>query len=291
MIELFFQIDFPALLTVLLSAVSCSILGSLLLLRKESMMVDSLSHAVLPGLAGAYLFFGSIAPFYMILGAFISCLACVFLIAMTRRYAHIEGGAAMGVVFTSLFALGLFLLEYEGANVAHLDAQHALYGALELTYWPSLRWQDLPADIPALLFVGAIVITVVVMFFKNIQLFLFDPQFAHIVGFKAAWFEWPFFILVTTLIVLSFQAVGSILVIAMFVCPPATARLFCNHLKALMIWAVLIGVFTAFIGYILASWVPEWLGFSYSLSASGMIALFSGIVLFFGILLQSYRGR
>ncbi len=289
MLETFIQIDFPALLTVILCAASCSLLGTLLLLRRESMLSDSLSHAVLPGLAGTYLITGTLAPIYMVFGALVSCLACVGLIVAARRYARIESGAAMGIVFTSLFALGLYLLEHEVGSKVHLDAHHALYGALELIYWPSMRWEDLPADIPALLLVGLVVIGFVGVFFKEIRLFLFDPAFARLMGFRSYWFEWPFFVLVATLIVLAFNAVGSILVIAMFVCPPATARLFCDDLKSQLIWSVVIGVCGAIAGYVLASWAPLWLGFVHSLSAGGMIAVCSGLVLFGSLVFVRWR--
>lgn len=288
-IEDFLQIDFPALLTITLCATSCALLGSLLLLRRESMLSDSLSHAVLPGLAGAFLLSGSIAPLYMIAGALVSCLACVALILIVTRTAQIESGAAMGVVFTSLFALGLFLLEHEIGAQIHLDAHHALYGALEMNYWPSLSLKDLPADIPALFIATALIIGLLMLFYIPIRTILFDTKFAQINDLKARFFEWPFFFLVAVLIVLSFNAVGAILVIALFVCPPATARLFCNTLKSQLTYSAIIGISTAITGYSLASWVPLWLGFQHSLNAGGMIASLSGFVLILSILHKKYR--
>ena len=287
-LEDFLQIDFPALLTIIFCAISCALLGSLLLLRRESMLSDSLSHAVLPGLTGAFLLSGSIAPIYMIGGALVSCLACVTFIIIITRSANIESSAAMGVVFTSLFALGLFLLEHKIGAQIHLDAHHALYGALEMSYWPNLTLKDLPADIPVLFIATSLIIALLILFYTQIRTILFDTKFAQINGLKEHLFEWPFFFLVATLIVLSFNAVGAILVIALFVCPPATARLFCNNFESQLMYSAIIGISTAITGYSLASWAPLWLGFQHSLNAGGMIATISGLVLFISILYKKY---
>jgi len=287
--ELFFSIDLPALLTIVLSVICCSLLGTFLLLRKESMMSDSLSHAVLPGIAGGFLISGAITPLYMVGGAFVACLACILLIALVRRYARLDNASAMGLVFTSLFALGLFLLEHEIGSKVHLDAHHALYGALELIYWPSLKLQDIPQEIPSLLLMAGLITIYILMNFRGLRMVLFDPEYAKLSGFKAFWVEWPLFFLIAGTIVLSFNAVGSILVIALFVCPPAVARLFCDDLRMQLIVSVLVGIGSVVLGYTLASWVPEWLGFRHSLSAGGMIAWSCALVLIAAVFWQRLR--
>lgn len=278
MLEAFLHIDLPALLVSILAAVICSLLGSFLVLRKQAMMGDTLSHVILPGLAVAFLITGTIHTFGMMIGALGACLIAVLAIRLIQKLGRIESGASMGIIFTSMFALGLVLLESQVGSRVHLDAHHALYGALELTYWQApLSWETLPLQIKTLLGVLALTLFVITMIFKELQLASFDPTFANTQGFKSNYISITLMVLVALATVACFDAVGSILVIALFICPAATARMISDNLKNQLYLSALFGALSAVTGYILAVFLPIALGYEHSLNAGGMIALSSGL--------------
>ncbi|HBR68497.1 MAG TPA: zinc ABC transporter permease [Rhodospirillaceae bacterium] len=276
-LEEFLQIDLPAILVAVLASAICAILGSFLLLRRQALMGDTLSHVVLPGIAVGFLLFGGINPLYMMGGALAACLVSVLLINFIKTYGKIEPGAAMGIVFTAMFALGIVLLETKIGSKVHLDAQHALYGALELTYWPDPgNFSTIPHQIVMLAALLVLVIVAVAAFFKEFKITSFDPVMAATMGYKVSRYDSLLMVLVALAAVAAFEAAGSIIVIAMFICPAATARMFCDDLAAQLKLAAIIGSICGFLGYALAAIVPLWIGFEHSLSASGVIAVTAG---------------
>lgn len=276
--EEFLQIDLPAILVAVLAGTSCALLGSFLVLRKQALMGDALSHVVLPGIAVGFLLSGDIHPLYMMGGALAACLISVALINFIRHWGKVEPGAAMGLVFTAMFALGIVLLETKIGSRVHLDAQHALYGALELTYWPEPgNLATLPHQITTLFVLTIFIVLFITLFIKELRITSFDPVLATSMGFKSSWLGAALMTLVALTAVASFEAAGSILVIAMFICPAATARMLCDRLSSQLYTAALFGALSGLLGYILAALAPLWLGFEHSLSAAGMIAVTAGI--------------
>ncbi len=280
MTSTFLSIDAPALITAILTAVLCAVCGTFLVARKEAMMTDTLSHSVLTGLVGAYLIFGTLHPAAMFLGALATCLSAGAMVFALQRYAGLSPAAAMGTVFTSLFALGLVLLEKFVGGDVHLDAHHALYGALELLYWaPPHDITALPRAIKTLLVVGGITALTMPLLFSPLKASSFDAVFARSVGFRPALAYAALLLLTILTAVAAFDAVGVVLVIALFVCPPAAARLYTNDLKTMMGVAIIIGICAAIAGYSIAAFVPPLLGFDHALSAGGMIAAVCGVIL------------
>ncbi len=275
--EEFLHIDLPALLVSTLAATICGILGSFLVLRKQAMMGDTLSHVVLPGIAVAFLITGTISAGPMALGALGACLIAVLAIRILQTFGHVESGAAMGVVFTVMFALGLVLLELKVGSRVHLDAHHALYGALELTYWPApIGWETLPIQVKTLLAVLLAVLLIITILFKELKLTSFDPLFSNTQGINSAYLSVLLMALVALATVACFEAVGSILVIALFICPAAAARMISDDLKQQLYLSALFGALSAITGYILAVYLPIMIGYEHSLNAGGMIALSAG---------------
>lgn len=277
MSDTFFQIDLPALLIAILASVLCALLGSFLILRKQAMMGDTLSHVVLPGLALAFIITGSINIYAMTIGALGACLFAVFAIKAIQTMGRIESGASMGIIFTAMFALGIVLLETQVGSRVHLDAHHALYGALELSYWnKNLSWEAIPQQIKML---GTCLILTLFIFsalFKELKLASFDPTFAKTQGLRVNLISVLLMTLVAIATVACFDAVGSILVIALFICPPATARMLTDDLKAQLQMSAMIGALSAITGYCLAIILPPLFGNPHALSAAGMIALSAG---------------
>ncbi len=287
----FWQIDFAPLLVSVLAALSCALLGSYLVLRRQALMGDALSHAVLPGLAAGFIIAGSVAAFPMMAGAFGACLLAVGMIGALKKYARLEPGLAMGIVFTTLFALGVVLLEQKVGRGVHLDAKHALYGALEFVYWPEIsqardlltpeNWAALPRQIAVLLGFNAVLITIITLFFKELTLLSFDPLMARSSGLPADLMNTGFMALVAIAAVAAFEAVGSILVIALLICPAATARMLCDDMRSQLLLSAGFAVLSALCGYALASLLPHALGFDNAWSAAAMITVVAG---FFQIL-------
>ena len=142
--HLFLSIDLPAMLAATLAAVACALLGNFLVLRRQSLMGDAISHAVLPGIVAGFLIAGTRSTLPVFLGAGASALITVMMIGALRRVARVEAGAAMGVSFSILFALGVLLIEQAAARHVDLDADCVLYGQLEYISWtPPESWSGL----------------------------------------------------------------------------------------------------------------------------------------------------
>ncbi|MEM7790145.1 MAG: metal ABC transporter permease [Verrucomicrobiota bacterium] len=266
-----------------LAAVSCALLGNFLVLRKMSMMGDAISHAVLPGLAIAFLFTGARASLTMFIGAaLVGVLTAVFT-QWVSRFGKVDEGASMGIVFTTLFALGLLLI-VQAADHVDLDPNCVLYGAIELTpldvVW-SVEIFGLSLDVPrAALVLGAVALTnvfFIVLFFKELRLSSFDAELATTIGFDANLMHYLLMSLVALTTVAAFEAVGSIIVIAMLIVPAAAAHLLSDRLGTMIAISVILAALSAVLGHLGALLVPGWLGFE-STSTSGMMAVAAGLV-------------
>lgn len=287
MIE-FLQLDFPSILLGTLAALSCGLLGNFLVLRKQALMGDTISHVVLPGIVVGFLVTGSAATWPMMLGALVAALLAVGLIEIIRRAGRIETGAAMGVVFTTMFAAGVVLLEQSGARGVHLDVEHALYGNLESAIWLdafvfSDLWNPsalagLPDAVWRILGVTVLVIVFILVFYKELAITSFDASHADSLGISSWGMGFGLVFMTALAAVAAFAAVGSILVIAMFICPAATARMLTDRLPTQLWLSALVAIFSGIAGYILAAFGPIWLGGDDSVSAAGMIALVAGLL-------------
>lgn len=282
------SVDVPAVLAATLSACACAMLGTFLLLRRMSMLGDAISHAVLPGIVASFLLLGTRSSPAMLAGAAAAGVLTAVVIELVRRLGRVEAGAAMGVVFSAMFALGVLLIQQAARNV-DLDADCVLFGALEGVQWPAARswsalgdahtWMALPRQVTTLAAILLVSVAVVTVFFKHLRLACFDPAMADALGFRSGITLTGLTVLVAAATVASFEAVGSILVVAMLVCPPAAARHLTDRLRAQVWLSVVIGALCAISGYVLAVWVPALWGSSDSLQAAGMIAVMGGVAL------------
>ena len=271
----------------ILAAMVCALLGNFLVLRRQSLIGDAVSHVVLPGIVVGFLFAGTTDTLPMMVGATFAAIFAVVLIELIRRIGNIESGAAMGVIFTTMFALGIVLLEQSGAGNVHLDVQHALYGNLESAIWLGLNswsdffvldsWSNSPPSLIRLMFVLVLIGGFVILLFKELKLTSFDPALADSLGFSSKGIGFALIVLTAIAAVAAFDAVGSILVIAMFICPPATARLLTDKLSTQVWLSLIVAILSGIFGYIFAAFGPIWLGFENSVSAAGMIALMTGV--------------
>jgi manganese/zinc/iron transport system permease protein len=299
--EEFVVLSLTPLLIGVLSAVACALPGNFLLLRRQALIGDAISHVVLPGIVVAFLLTGVVAAWPMMLGAAGAAVVAVVMIEAIRRLGNIEPGAAMGVVFTTMFAGGVLLLEQTDTSSVHLDVEHALYGNLESLIWlEAAGWSSLldsealrylPVELPriALTVVGVCLFTA--LFWRPLKISTFDEGFARTMGIPVTALGLALVIVAAIAAVAAFDAVGSIIVIAMFICPPAAARMMTNRLEAQVAWSVVFAVMSAVLGYVLAGYGPLWLGRSDAVSAAGMIATVSGVILAIAAIFGPCRTR
>ena len=282
----FVQVDLPALLAATLAAVVCAMLGNFLVLRRQSLLGDAISHAVLPGIVLGFIVAGSRAAAPMLAGALLAAGAAALLIEGVRRIGRVESGASMGVVFTIMFAAGVLLLEQGAAHSVDLDADCVLYGQLEDILWfAASGWSSLfdpsalaalPREVLTLAGVTAVSGLLIALFWKELKLTTFDPALASTLGIPAGVFHYGLVLLTALAAIASFEAVGSILVIAMLICPAAAARLVTDRYGAQLGLSILFGAVSAIVGYFAAGFLPGWLGAPWALNAAGMIATVSG---------------
>lgn len=317
-------LDLFPLLAATLAAVSCGLLGNFLLLRKQSMMGDAISHSVLPGLVIAFLIASTRSPLVMLTGATIAGVLTVVLIEFVKRFGRVEPGAAMGVVFSILFALGVLLIEQAAVRHVDLDADCVLHGQLETLVWyaPPESWEEarqlrtwtgymiepavldpatgevvrpavehhgVPRQVTTLAMMLVLAVGFVALLFKELRLAAFDPALATTLGFNSTVLHYLLMIFVAAATVASFEAVGSILVIAMLICPAATARLLTDRLRPQIIVSVIVAFVTAVGGYFSATIIPALFELD-ALNAAGMMTVLAGVILTATILLSPSHG-
>ena len=273
-----------------LSAASCALPGTYLVLRRMSMMGDAISHAVLPGLAVAFLLSGSRDSLVMLAGAGVVGVLTALFTQWIHSSGRVEQGASMGVVFTVLFAVGLVLIR-EFADRVDLDPDCVLCGAIELVPLDTVRLFGL--DVPrAAVTIGAALglnVVFIVLFYKELKISAFDPALATTLGINATLMHYMLMILVAITTVAAFESVGSILVIAMLIVPPAAAHLLTDRLSVMLVLSVVLSAAAAAGGHVAAIATPSWFGFpGMSTSTAGMMAVVAGLI-FAGALVAGPR--
>lgn len=297
----FVQFSLTPILIGVFASIACALPGNFLILRRQALIGDAISHVVLPGIVVAFLITGAVASIPMMLGAAGAAIVAVILIEAIKRLGNIEPGAAMGVVFTSLFAAGVLLLEQSDTSSVHLDVEHALMGNLESLIWFRAEgWHSLldpaalaslPHELPRIAVVCALVVVLTLIFWRWLKIATFDEGFAQALGIPTAALGFGLVVTAAIAAVAAFDAVGSIIVIAMFICPPAAARLMTNNLGRQMWWSVAFATLSAILGYVFAGYGPLWFGAQNAVSAAGMIAAVSGVILGLACLYGPHRSR
>lgn len=293
------ELDGWIVLAGILCAVASALVGNFLVLRRLSMLGDAVSHAILPGLAVAFFISNSRSSLPMFLGAVIVGVLTALFTEWIRGIGKVDEGAAMGVVFTSLFAIGLIMI-VQAADRVDLDAGCVLYGAIELTPWDRIDLLGFAIPRAVVLLAGVTLMNVifVVVFFKELKLSSFDPALATSMGFSSAVMHYALMVLVAVTAVASFESVGNILVVAMLIVPPATAYLLTDRLSLMIVLSSIIAAIGASSGHVAAVIVPKWFGYQ-STTTAGMMAVMVGVLflaaLLFaprqGILVKSWRNR
>lgn len=277
------KISFAIVATAILVNVSCALLGCFLLLRRMSLLGDAISHAILPGLALGFMLTQSRAIWPMLAGAMFVGVLTALLTQVLTRWARVPEDAAMGVVFTSLFAIGVIMI-HRVARQVDLDASCVLYGMLETAAMDTttVAGVTLPRTVLTMGIVCALVILFVVLLWKELKIVSFDPDLATTQGINANVIHYLLMSMVAAVTVAAFEAVGSILVVAMLIAPAAAASMLTDRMSIMLLIAALCGIASAVIGREIA----------YPLGASvpGMMSVVAGAIFTLAVIFGPSHG-
>jgi manganese/zinc/iron transport system permease protein len=241
-----------------LLGVPCALLGNCLILRRMALTGDAISHSVLPGLVLAYLVFRNLGTGAMLAGAMLAGLVTTLLIEFITSGSRLKSDAATGITYTTLFALGIFLVNRYAGRI-HLDADCVLFGELE--YIPLAEPSRLiagawgPVPVPLLIgtAIAAAVLIYITAFYKELKLTAFDPGLARSLGIRTRLTHYSLMAMLSVVVVSSLESVG-LLVVALLVLPGSTAQFFTRRLLTLHILSVILCLTAVLGGYHLAAW-------------------------------------
>lgn len=254
-----------ALIATVIAAVVCAVLSCWLVLIGWSLMGDAVSHAVLPGVVLAYVLG---APFA--LGALVFGFLAVALIGVVRDTSRIKEDAAIGIVFTTLFALGLVLIS---VTPSQTDLNHIVFGNL---------LGVATSDVIQIAVLGAVALTALVLKRRDFTLYAFDPTHAHALGLNPRVLGAALLGLLALTSVVALQVVGVILVVAMLIIPGATAYLLTNRFQRMLIIAPVLSALAAVTGLYLSYYLDT--------ASGGMIVLVQGAVFTLAYLFAPHQG-
>ncbi len=271
------------ILTACLVGATCGLIGVFLILRKMAMMADAISHTVLLGIVIAFLMTRELSGPHMLIGAIIAGLLTAFFVQWLHTL-DIEQHASMGIVFTTLFAIGVILIATSVGN-AHLDVKHALMGEITFIPWETTAVPllgNIPVATTMLGLAFVIVLFFILVFYKEWKITSFDPALAASLGIPVLILHYVFMSLVSVTTVAAFDAVGAIMVVAMLITPAASAYLWTDRLSVMLVMSSSFGVLSAILGYYIATVIDT--------SISGSMALATGVIFIISFLFSPKHG-
>lgn len=256
-------------------AVACSLLGVFLVLRRMALLSDAISHAILLGIVLGFFLVRDLASPILVAGATLAGVLTVSLVELLNRTRLVKEDAAIGLVFPLLFSLGVILITRNAGNV-HLDTDAVLLG--ELAFAPEHRLHLGSWSIPQSLFVMSCILLLNVafigLFYKELKLATFDAALAASLGFAPWLLHYVLMTLVSITAVGAFDAVGSVLVVALMIGPPAAAYLLTDRLFRMLLLSTFFALLSATAGY----WLAHYLDASIAGAVAAMTGLIFGVV-------------
>lgn len=242
-----------ALVTAIMIGVVSGAVGCFIILRGMSLMGDAISHAVLPGVALSY-----ILGLNFFIGAIAFGLLASLLITYIKGNSVIKGDTAIGITFSSFLALGVILISVANSST---DLFHILFGNI-LAVQDSDKWLTIGVSLG--------VLAAIVFFFKELLLTSFDPLMAKALGMNVQGYHYLLMVLLTLVAVTAMQSVGTILIVAMLITPAATAYLYANSLKVMLVLSSILGGISSFIGL--------YIGYRFNVAAGSSIVLTAAVL-------------
>ncbi len=261
--------------TAVLGAI-CGMLGSFAVLRKQSLLGDAISHAALPGIAIAFLITGAKDTNVLLLGALVSGLIGTFWIKGMTTKTHLKSDTALGLVLSLFFGFGMLLLTFiqkqPNANQAGLDKY--LFGQAATL---------VESDVNLMIIVTSIALFIMVLFWKEFKLLLFDADYTKTLGFNTRFIDILITFFIVLAIVLGLQTVGVVLMSAMLLAPAAAARQWTNKLSVMVFLAAIFGAFSGVFGTAISA-------SQNNLSTGPVIVLVASVFVFFSFIFSPGRG-
>lgn len=269
--------------TAAIIAMSNALLGVFIVLQKKAMIGDAISHSVLPGIVVSFLIFNSRSGLLPILGAAVAGFLTVVIIEWLSKKIRIKQDAATGIAYSFFFAIGIAMISYGFKNI-DLDQECVLYGEIGLVIYDNLSLGN-DINIPRQFFNGLValitIITLIILFYKPLFFSTFDPNYAKSVGINESFWQYFIMFLISITAVLSFEAVGAIMVVGLLSIPANFAILLSKNLKIALFISAIFAVVSCLVGYLLAA--------LFNVSIAGAIVVFMGIMLIFEILVLNFR--
>ena len=239
-------------------AASCGLIGNYLILRRMSLVGDAISHSILPGIAIAFLLANSRSTTAMFIGALIAGVLTTVIIELIHKKSRVKQDAAIGIAFSTLFAIGVILISLY-ADKVDLDQECVLYG--EIAFVPLAPLTQVfgltlgPEPVVRMGLVTVVTAIMIIVFYKELLVSSFDPGLAASLGINASVMHYALMSMLSVVVVSAFESVGAILVIAMLILPGATATLISQRLPAVLLLSVLHAALSSLVGVHLALWL------------------------------------
>ncbi len=236
-----YALGIRALIASVLVGLMCGVLGCFIVLRNMSLVGDALAHAVLPGVVVGFVVAGA-GVMAIFTGAVVAGLITAVLITWIQHNVKTKNDAAIGIVFTAMFSIGVMGISKVARQGAHLDLDHFLFGNV-------LGLSD--ADLYLTAGIAVYVLLSVILFYRYLFATTFQPVIAETMGISVKTIHYYLMLLLSFAVVASMQAVGVILVVAMLITPASTALLLTNRLNYMIIISAIIGVLASVVGLII----------------------------------------
>ncbi|WP_026451231.1 metal ABC transporter permease [Aequorivita capsosiphonis] len=274
-------------------AIACAIPGVFLVLRKMALISDAISHSILPGIVIGFFITQDLNSPLLILLAALTGVITVIMVEMIQKTGLVKEDTAIGLVFPTLFSIGVILIA-KNANDVHLDVDAVLLGELAFAPFDRVLISGMDMGPKSLWVMGSILListTLLILFFKELKVSTFDVGLSSALGFSPMVLHYGLMSVSSVTIVGAFDAVGAILVVALMIAPAATAYLLTTNLKKMIVLSIFFGVFSAVSGY----WLANILDASISGSMTTMLGIIFLVVYLFapkkGLLSVLYRQK
>ncbi|EHQ88000.1 metal ABC transporter permease [Desulfosporosinus youngiae] len=252
------------------------VLGSFAVLRKQSLLGDGVSHAALPGVVLAFLLTGSKNTEFLLLGALLSGLLATLFIVQIVKHSRIKFDSALALVLSVFFGLGMVLLTYiqKIPNSNQAGLKRFIFGQAATL---------LQRDVILMLVCGAVLLALIIVFWKEFKLFTFDRDFAQSIGFSPRKLNLLLSFMVVLAIIIGLQTVGVILMSAMLIAPAVAARQWTDKLAVMVLLSAIFGALSGIAGTTLSSLIPK-------LPTGPCIVLFISLLVLFSLMFAPGRG-
>ncbi len=227
----------PILAMAFLVTAACGLVGNYLVLRRISLVGDAISHSVLPGIAIAFILTGSRSEAPMFIGALVAGVITTLIIEVLHSRTRIKQDAAIGITFSTMFAIGVILISLHGSHT-DLDLDCVLFGKLDFLSTKEKIIMGLPGVVITMGTVALIVGIMILLFYKELLVSSFDPNLAATIGISPRLVHYLLMCILSVVVVSAFSSVGAILVIAMLILPAATSYLLTDRLQVMMLFTL-----------------------------------------------------